>query len=686
MITKPNDFVDNRMLYNNKKNQIGRRFKLIFERLTSTNYYEGTKYAEVFNQLNEDGTSKIYVYDPLEKELDNVINSGKNEIKYLVGLTGMGKTTLLKNYFKISNRDVRIDENKIIIYISFFYANLLSDTPQYSVNKEIIKYFSRTIKLLFENNSVNININNNFWEGFYDFILKNKPTMFENEPLLPNFPIFNNSSDNTSYDQKIESLNSILENDPLDYYSSLLKYILQKTKKPYTVVVVLDDIESKEEKFHKPVVESARHLNSCFTAMESKLVFFKTIVSLRAYTFRCNIDRQLEARRELLNSSVILKKQTVTLHDIFEKRFSAYEQLLKTENDAKNIRSYNYAKQQMQLVEKQLDRIASNLICNLANLDLTDALVSYCKVLTNLEWISCDEKEYNGAFSIDAENYRITTENVINALANENYYYYNGTNGLIPNILKNDLDGTTLISLYVIQSLIVEKTDEVYGEQHIDGNNLLDKIRNLYVFSTDNKTRLDYWEQKINEVLNHLYNAGILLRSIYDIEDPNDCQIERTYSPDYKLFLSPRGKCLFDLLSKNAVLLELYRDDIYTGLENNNKLTYDLSMYETFNYLLDYIKECFNTETNNIGEMIPDLRNYQETVGCVFLSSRLLEGVLKNIHSYYQNTEDQSLTVLVEKSKQICDEMKSYAQEINQRYNISFSVASYLSDETSFNI
>ena len=211
MIRKPSDIIN---CNSNKhdvttRNQIGRKFFDIFEMLTNTNYYEGTKYAEFFDEVNEDGTSKIYVYDPLEKELDAVIYSHKNEMKYLVGLTGMGKTTLLKNYFRISDRDVKMDKHNIIIYISFYYSNLLSDSPQNSVNKEIARYFSRAIRtILFENQKF-IKIDNIFWEDFYDFICDNKPVILETENILPGKFSLNESSADMPFERKIEKLNSV---------------------------------------------------------------------------------------------------------------------------------------------------------------------------------------------------------------------------------------------------------------------------------------------------------------------------------------------------------------------------------------------------------------------------------------------------------------------------------------------
>lgn len=106
------------------------------------------------------------------------------------------------------------------------------------------------------------------------------------------------------------------------------------------------------------------------------------------------------------------------------------------------------------------------------------------------------------------------------------------------------------------------------------------------------------------------------------------------------------------MLSKNAILLEHFRDDIYTDLPNN-KLTSQLNTGDVFNYLLEYIEECFKVETKNIGNIIPDIKRYKETAGDEFITSTLLEGVHKNIVVYFQD-EDKTYIQLISKVKSIC--------------------------------
>ena len=675
MLCKPNCNISGSFA-NSPKNQIGRKFREFFDQITATGYYEGTKYGDVYSRLDNNGRSKIYVYDPLEQELQKFVDSCQNESKYLVGLTAMGKTTLVRNFFRIADRDVKFEDGKIVIYISFYYADLSMEEPQSSVYREVTRYLTRVIKILVRNNPYLMQDEKSFFEDFYRFIETNKPTVLENEFLTPGSSLHDEALNQMSYEEISKKLTEISESDPLEYHSSMIKYILGKLGKATTVIIVFDDVESKEEKFHMPVIEAVRHLHSCFSASEYKNIRIKTLVTLRAYTFRCNIGRQSEARREYLEKDVILKKETVSLSKIFEKRFESYEEDIKSDGSL-NLDSFLEAKQQMLIVERQLERVSGNLIYNLCNYNLVDAQKIYFEVLTNLEWISKNEEESQGAFHVNSANYRITTENVMYAIANGNARVYQSDESYIPNILLNDSNGTTLISLYIIQFLLKHNIDEVYGEKYIEGWELSEKILSLFSKSTDGRLRRAVFESEINDSIRYLYSKGVLFRSVYDVETAVENQIQRRYDSNYKLYLSPRGKCLFQLLSENAVLLELYRDDIYTDLPDNDKLTSEINARSIFFYLLHYVDECFSVEKQNIGGIIPLLDNYQEQVGKRFISGILLEGIYKNLCSYYQNKDDD-FQELMKELKSILAKMDAYAEQIAELHDVRFHTSEYL--------
>lgn len=668
MLRKPNDgiYLEN---IRSKKNQLSRKFNDFFAVLFDTDYYEGTKYGKYYTPINKYRQSSIYVKDPLEEELEEIVQQKTNVIKYLVGFPGIGKTTLLRNYFGVFSRDIEIVDDKLIIYISFFYAYLSSDKPQKSVEDEIIKYLSRAITSLCRNNP-QINFGEYFfWNSFFEFIEDNNPTILEAEDLVPDINLAIEEKDTNNKGNVIEKLEKACKENRLDYYSSLLKFILKDSKIIKTIIFIYDDLDSKEGMFHRPLLEVARHVHSCFST--SKDTYVKTIISLRTYTYRSNIDRQLEARRESIEKNTILKREAVAPHKIFEKRFNYIRNNIIRGRDPQ-------AEEQLLLVENEIERKFGTFVLPLANMNLGYAMQMYYSILTNALWISVNEQETEGRFMVNALSYRLTAESIFRAVAcGEKRWYSSENNKFFPNILHNHKKDTDLLGLYVIRYMLHKNADDLYGEKYIDGDVILNDITSVFVSRRDFIEKKEIWQSKLFYIIQYFHNEGILLRSIYDVESLAEDQIERKYESRYKLYLSPKGKCLYYLLPQNAILLELYRDDIVTDLVNNDKLTSELTEKEILDYSLNYLKTLFDYEKGYIRNVGETLDRYIEFFGEEFIVSMILEGVVKEIQTYYSDSEVE-YSELNSLAEQIVLDMRRYIRDINKEYGVSFKMSKYL--------
>jgi hypothetical protein len=662
-----------------KKNQLSRQFSEFFNIMLNSDYYEGTKYGKYFNGINEDGTSRIYVKDPLEKELEEIKETNGNVMKYLVGYTGIGKTTLLRNFWKVLDRDVQIDNGNLILYISFYYANLSSADPQRSIEDEIIRYIKRSIELLMKKWSNNFFSIENFWNNFFDYIELHKPILLENDEFTPMSDVFNKYLQNKkSKDYRKYKLEKLCEEKRLEYYSCMLKFVLCFIKEIRNIVFIFDDIESKEVLYHLPLVEIARHIHSCFSVIEDKISQVKTIVALRAYTFRSNLDRQSEARRENIKKDTIRKKDVVKFHDIFLKRFSEIERIEKKKDKVNNLSSYYKAKEQFFLIENNIDNNFGNLIYQLVNYNICNAMILYASIMTNVKWVSTNEREYKGRFDISSESYKLTAETVFRAIACGNEIAYVGkNNNFFPNILYVQNQETELLGLYIIKYLIYNNISDLYGEKYIEGGKLLQNIKEVFFEYSSSDILNNAWIEKIISALEYLYDRSILFRSIYDIENISETQIEREFHNSFKIYLSPRGKCLYELFEKNALLLELYRDDIYTDIKNNDKLTYDMSTYEIIKYLLEYILELFHMEQQYIRDATHCLSGFIDAFGTEFLISPLLEGIVKNIRAYYPKRDAEYEELMLD-VKRIVQQMNDYSNKLFEKYSIRFTISGFL--------
>lgn len=663
-----------------KKNQMGRKFERVFNILLNPNYYEGTLQGRYFHETNANGRSRIYVKDHYEKEIHDMYNRESNEIRYLVGFTGMGKTTLLRNTFCILDRNIHIRNDGLIIYISFYYLSLSEDQPYKIIETQVIEHIVQALKVVMQRYSNLFTKDESFWNGFYAFIEENKPVLLKKEELDPDILLsdFFESSEHKTFEQKMQSLKRTCEENKLEYYSCLLKYVLHLIDEINKIVFIFDDIESKEALFHRPVVEIARHLHSCFSCMEDRKSWVKTIVSLRAYTFRSNVDRQLEARRERIEKNTILKLDCVDLHDIFNIRFDEIERIEKSKENAGNLESYKEARRQLNRVESQIYSSFGNMIYKLANCNLCNAMIIYNSILVNVEWIAQNEMEHSGGFRIDADNYKLTAKTIFYTLAFGNDLSYSDErNDLFPNILHNKEEGGELINLYIIRYLKRIGATDLYGQVYQQGESIIREITRIFVKNSDASFIIENWQSKIRESLSYLYNSKMLLRSIYDIESIDDNQIERQYVEDYKLYLSPSVQLLYEMFSQNALLLELYRDTIYTDIEKNDVLTIKMETGDIMLYLIRYIEKLFEYEKENIGKALQNLELYIENFGEEFLVSPLLEGVLRNLKSYYPDVgkDCQSMNNKINK---IIQSLITYSKNIEEEWGVKFRISDFL--------
>lgn len=644
MLQKPNSLTSYEKKHQMGNNNIYRQFKETINKIVISSYNEGTENGVFFNKQKEDGTSEIYVNDAIENKFSELVNEELHSMKYFVGFTGIGKTTSLRNFFKVFNRDVRFTDNEIIIYISFFNSNLQINDPQGSIEQEITKYFKRAIKLLIKNYSIPIDNKdeNNFWKKFYDFIESNKVTELQTDEITPTTY---SSIEEIKYFELIEN---IRKDNSLDYYSGLLKYIVKSFTKISRIIIIYDDIESKNELFHEHAIETARHIHACLSTLKGSNYFVKSIFSLRAYTFRSSMDRQLEARRENVQRDTIFKNDCPSLKKIFELRFKSIENITSSD-ESKRTDAQNCF---MKILNKETFD-CGKFLYSITDYNICDSMNLFAKILTNHNWIGKKEINNSGAFTLNDETYEFTSESIFNALAyGETLVYTDYNNNFIPNIMHNHKNGTDLLSLYVIRYMINNFLDSTYGLNYQSGFIISDKISYILGNNSEIKEKIDY-------IIEFLFDAGILLRSVYDIESRNGREIFRKYNRKYLLYLSPRGKELYEFLHQNSLLLELLRDDIYTDLNNNIKPTYMMNQKEKMLYLLEYLNQLLDLEKKYIQTSIKQIDKYIEFFGNDLITSYLLKGLSNSLEKYYK-TKDNDYSDIKQKIDSLNKEMDDY--------------------------
>ena len=153
-------------------------------------------------------------------------------------------------------------------------------------------------------------------------------------------------------------------------------------------------------------------------------------------------------------------------------------------------------------------------------------------------------------------------------------------------------------------------------------------------------------EKVFIETIAYLFKAEVLRKSVIDIEGPSgevydcDCMYGVEIGTENKMYITSRGRRLFDMLKEDSVLLEICREDMYREipiLDDNMKSSYDLMMEGKQNILfldlLDIIKKIFDEEREYFELVYKNKKKdiFVENFGKRPLSLTLLEGVSKSI-------------------------------------------------------
>lgn len=201
---------------------------------------------------------------------------------------------------------------------------------------------------------------------------------------------------------------------------------------------------------------------------------------------------------------------------------------------------------------------------------------------------------------------------------------------------------TEIVGLYVIQYLITKglcMADASYdGIKTMKGKKILKNI--LEIFDRQSEEDKEDMAKGIKKAMKHLYEGGVLLQSIFEPKRDEKEFHRRNYTADKKIYLSLRGIQLYNMLKANSLLLETYRDDIDTELEDNDKKTMILSKLKRIEYCLNYSMELFGKEAEII-RFCSDKALLESTLGDELVTYILLHGICESINIYFRENNDE---------------------------------------------
>lgn len=666
MIQSPNSYKkDSCKLYDIFKlgdNLLRKRFYVALKNLLTSEYYEGTVLGRIYYDIKEDGRSSIYVRQPeMENKLKREFLDVEGDVtKYLIGYTGVGKTTLVRNFFRVYNRDICEIDGNLIIYFSFY--SMISANKNQGKKKLITKSLTEVIELANTYLSGKDYLSrvqeydDNYFKEFYNFMYSNNKKLVHSYINGPKYAKKIKKSKNPN--KKI--LDWISEENPLDYSLSQFKFSLYLYEKKYNkqfknIVFILDDIEAKSMKYQNELIESVWHIKKCLQAYTNRKYSFKTLITLRNYSFRMHQKRQKEAFREIDKSDIILKDTVPNLSSVVDLRFQYILEHKDVLKQIEELNSYKAAKKSLDIILKRLYGQYDKMLLELTHNNIFESMTLLMRILTNKAYIGKYEITKDGAFVIEPSKYRFTNSLNNPGLPGNNEVFYALVYGegdvyidrkdyYLSNILhykKNEGVDTEILGIYIIQYLkqqgICMGESNYNGLDTKEGSSVVKDI--LEVFDLQSKEDEKKMKQGLVAMMKYMYEGGILLQSIVEPKK-EDNSFEREYADDLQIYLSLRGKCLYEMLKTNSLLLEVYRDDIDTELENNDILTVNLSNYNKIKYCLQYCDTIYKKEAIYIRNC-RDKNIFAQKFGLEIPIVVLMNGIKDSISIYFTDNANE---------------------------------------------
>lgn len=626
------------------ENDIYRKFKYQFDNLFNK--------GEVAN--NDTDFEAMYVEDAnFEESIITFLQSINSVACFCVGYTGIGKTTSIRHCLElgVSNKPVlttrsfRNSAKRMVIFPTFldgFMPESSFDLPRR------IAAVCTSLEEAYPELLLNLKTTEGKKE-FYNFIREHSSDIVE---TLDEW-----NQEGLSEDQLIvKKLNHAIKCRPLAYFANKLKYYIIKKQDVYDrLVIVLDDIEGLPEIFQDKVIGDYLHLFSCMKNTDypgDSEYRVNLLVSVRPHTYRILING---SRSRLFETypiePPILKQRAIDLKDLFEKRFNHYTSL--SPRTIGNVQSWNDCYQELMKMNNAFDGKYKEMLINLNFMNLRAALAWYSRVFSNRFWIQ-ENRTKMDIFTVCASEYNFNNITVIRAVGCGNKSVFTGVRSLgdAPEIVVPNLFLTSEDSDYSVQCLLV--IQYFYRKLIPRGSNAPVAYYGLNASSL--KSVYNEWSRaldakhvkQLKDALKYLFECKILRKSILDSDDYKTLDLQESIDESSRLYISPRGTELFDMLTRDSVLLEMMRECAWRDYECREPdykydCSYDLMrngrQKDIFIDLLEYIEAMRETEEDFFSSSEDAIAVYRSMFGSKLVVERLFAGVEKSLQ-YSGNNND----------------------------------------------
>ena len=623
------------------------------------------------SQISQVDFEELYIpNEEMESQLERYVHhTNSNNICFLEGLTGVGKTMLVRHVFHIDSKRGDIFDNTLIIPFSFNNA-LYTDVP--SIFTNMVGKACRRL----ENSFSGLKRASDYPDELFDFIEKFREDLIAIQPK-----------------SRAEQLNDFYQLKPLAYNACVLKWYLSQSGVCTidNVVIVVDDIEgirlkdrsifSSEDSKRNPTEEERIYAELLPVKMTLELIecmqnagtvqwSLNTIICCRHYVSRMiktcpfavdgptSLIQSLQAyapctRISMENAppfeKIILQRYEALKHKGPLPRVNATTGEVESRTSISKDKWETALDIVMQILTK-IDNHLGEFILDLTLRNNREAMRWIKQLVFNKQWIqrnSLTGQNNSGAFEIsDFSQYRITQASLMRAIGMNESTVYNSRVSIIPNLLYNGYGQYEEMDMFPLLTLrfFVQKA----RMQQLSWNNSYrisdyeDAVHRLF--------RSSKYDEYFKKSVNYLLSRRLFLRS-YDQDQFDNRSLNMDDLPKIEyVYVSGLATNMWQRMGETSVFFEMFVDDIWLDhdarqyMGRANRVFY--RGFDTVNYgvCLNYLENLIHAEKSIFSQAV-NARSFNsatppvsasEFFGTQSICSHLLQGLENSLRAYYR--------------------------------------------------
>lgn len=560
------------------------------------------QFSRLLSKRDRDEVLESVYIEPADykQRLEESLSDDIDSFRFLIGHTGIGKSTLLKSYFQITHQSPHITENNWLIIPTYCDASVSEAQDIDLLAASIVGAACRKLKTHYSIDSTDTAI----------IAMINSTKM----RLMARSQSERRQSD-------ADILANLFDTDKRVFFLEETKVLLNQTPIS-TVVLILDDIESMTRTDALASLLQAFYvIYECFQNNPQRKYRVKLLVASRPDTFRALEEKPWF--NGYYYEVPLLISRIPSLVEIFKHRFNRLTKEIKDQPN--NEESWMNAYEMLVRHCEAIEAVNKRTFEHLTNLNIRTAINLFEEFLSNHKWAERRDTRGDPHPAIRPEHLNTSLVSVLRAIAYGNGDKYADIDKRpIANLLKNTADSCTdLLTLYLVTHLVVcGNKEHEEGWRFVDVSRLLNHSEDIF----DHHDGFDLRSHLV-DMMAYLTKREVFFRKPFDA------------ASEYDYSLAPRGEELWRLLAVNSVLLEMWREDVFMD-DSAYRMEYSLSMDRTlmFEDMVKLVLQYTKREADQVSYCVKlgSLPVYVSFFGHRPIVYPLYEGLKKSVENYFK--------------------------------------------------